>query len=191
MTKEAGKGEETIILGIDPGSYVMGYSVIRAVSKNKIELLCMDSLKLSKVKDHFQRLKYIYQSIARLIDTYNPDQIALEAPFFGKNVQSMLKLGRAQGIAMAPAILREIPIFEYPPKQVKQSITGNGNATKQQVADMLKHQVEFDVEPELLDATDALATAICHFHHSNKPESAGSYKDWKSFIKDNPDRINQ
>ena len=169
----------------------MGYAVISATGKSEIRLLCVDVLKLGQLKTAPAKLKQIYQSVARLIEMYAPSEVALEAPFFGKNVQSMLKLGRAQGMAMAPAVLKEIPIFEYSPKSVKQAITGNGNASKEQVAAMLKHQVDINFDFKFLDATDALATAICHLHHEEKMGSTKSYGSWKDFVKSNPDKLKE
>lgn len=180
---------EKTILGIDPGSNIMGIGIIRANGSNSAKLLAMDILKLSGYKSSSLKLKQIFQSVSRLIETFEPDEVALEAPFFGKNVQSMLKLGRAQGMAMAPAIIKEIPVFEYSPKEIKQSITGNGNATKEQVAEMLKLQIDFGKMPKHLDATDALATALCHMFRSQKKGSDTSYKGWKSFLDQNPDRV--
>ena len=128
--------KERIILGLDPGTTVMGYGVI-LVRKPKIDLLQFGVIQLSKYESHELRLKKIFDRVLSLIDDFHPDEVALEAPFYGKNVQSMLKLGRAQGVAMSAALSRAIPIVEYAPKRVKQSVTGNGNASKEQVAKML------------------------------------------------------
>jgi crossover junction endodeoxyribonuclease RuvC len=175
-----------VILGVDPGTSVMGYGVIEAKG-NQLKLLQFAVIRLSKYSGHELKLKKIFERILGLIDDYLPDEVALEAPFYGKNVQSMLKLGRAQGVAMAAALSREIPITEYAPKKVKQSVTGNGNASKEQVAAMLQQLLKFEDLPKLLDATDALAVAICHHYQGGKTES--SSKDWSRFLKENPGRI--
>lgn len=175
-----------VILGVDPGTTVMGYGVIEAKGST-LTLLQFGVIKLSKYSGHELKLKKIFERIIGLIDEFLPDEVALEAPFYGKNVQSMLKLGRAQGVAMAAALSREIPITEYAPKKVKQSVTGNGNASKEQVAAMLQQIFKFDDLPKLLDASDALAVAVCH-HFQKKPGKKAP-SDWKSFIKDNPSRV--
>lgn len=179
--------KDKVILGIDPGTTVMGYGVIR-IRGNKPLVLQLGVIHLSKYKSHELKLKKIFDRVVSLIDDYLPDEVALEAPFYGKNVQSMLKLGRAQGVAMAAALSREIPITEYAPKKVKQSVTGNGNASKEQVAYMLEKIFTFKQQPDqLLDATDALAVALCHYYNFGKPAaSAGS---WKAFLTNNPERI--
>ncbi|MFP4089680.1 MAG: crossover junction endodeoxyribonuclease RuvC [Cyclobacteriaceae bacterium] len=186
--------KEKIILGIDPGTQVMGYGVLMITSSQKgkkIDLLQYGVIHLSKYKQHELKLKKIFERVLGLLDEYVPDEVALEAPFYGKNVQSMLKLGRAQGVAMAAALSRQIPIVEYAPKKVKQSVTGNGNASKEQVAHMLKNLIKFPAEPtaeqQLLDATDALAVALCH--HYQKASPVRQAKSWKAFIADNPERI--
>ena len=181
--------KEKIILGIDPGTNVMGYGLISCQGQ-KINLIQFGVIHLSKYPNHEIKLKKIYDRISELIAEYLPDEVALEAPFYGKNVQSMLKLGRAQGVAMAAALNREIPINEYAPKKVKQSVTGNGNASKEQVASMIQTLLKFDDAPKLLDATDALAVAICH-HFSSKVGSipAKGGNSWKAFISDNPGRV--
>ncbi len=183
MSKDASL--EKIILGVDPGTSVMGYGIIK-VKKCQVTLLQFGVIHISKYAGHELKLKKIFDRILSLIDDYHPDEVALEAPFFGKNVQSMLKLGRAQGVAMAAALSREIPITEYAPKKVKQSVTGNGNASKEQVAAMLKTLLKFKDAP-LLDATDALAVALCHHYQGGKPVQ--SAKSWKSFLADNPARV--
>ena len=167
----------------------MGYGVILCKG-SKITLLQFGVIHLSKYKNHEVKLKKIYERISELINEYLPDEVALEAPFYGKNVQSMLKLGRAQGVAMAAALNKDIPINEYAPKKVKQSVTGNGNASKEQVAAMLQSLLKFSDAPKLMDATDALAVALCH-HFSSKLGGVGaqSGKSWKSFISDNPGRV--
>jgi crossover junction endodeoxyribonuclease RuvC len=178
--------KEKIILGLDPGTNVMGYGLI-LVRKPKVDLLQFGVIQLSKYESHELRLKKIFQRVLSLIDEYHPDEVALEAPFFGKNVQSMLKLGRAQGVAMSAALSREIPIVEYAPKRVKQSVTGNGNASKEQVAKMLMTLFTIKELPKLLDATDALAVAVCH--HFQKSETKSKTKSWEAFVKDNPLRV--
>ncbi|REE05732.1 crossover junction endodeoxyribonuclease RuvC [Marinoscillum furvescens] len=177
---------EKIILGIDPGTTVMGYGIIKT-RKQQVTLLQFGVIHLSKYSGHELKLKKIFERVISLIDDYHPDEVALEAPFFGKNVQSMLKLGRAQGVAMAAALSREIAITEYAPKKVKQSVTGNGNASKEQVAAMLKTLLKFDDAPKLLDATDALAVALCH-HYQGGGTTKASYKSWKAFLSENPNR---
>jgi crossover junction endodeoxyribonuclease RuvC len=179
---------ERIILGIDPGTTVMGFGMIKVVG-NQMELILMDELLLSKYDSHSLRLKKIFDRTLSLIDEYHPDELAIEAPFFGKNVQSMLKLGRAQGVAMAAALYREIPTTEYLPKKVKMSITGNGNSSKEQVAGMLKRLLNISVLPTKLDATDGLAVAVCHFYNGGKEQGKKKYGSWKSFISDNPKKI--
>jgi crossover junction endodeoxyribonuclease RuvC len=177
---------EQIILGLDPGTTVMGYGLILSKG-NRLELLQFGVIHLSKYKQHELKLKKIFERVIGIIDEFNPDEVALEAPFFGKNIQSMLKLGRAQGVAMAAALSREIPITEYAPKKIKQCVTGNGNASKEQVAAMLKDILRFEEIPKLLDATDALAVAITH--HYQKGNNNRSNKSWSSFLKQNPERI--
>jgi len=179
--------KERIILGIDPGTNIMGYGLI--IQKgNKISLITLGILKLGKYDTHALKLKKIFERTLGLIEEYKPDEMALEAPFFGKNVQSMLKLGRAQGVAMAAGLYKDLPIFEYSPKKIKQAITGNGNASKEQVAAMLKSLVEFETIPKHLDATDGLAAAVCHFFQGDNVKTGKSYSGWGSFLKDNPDR---
>jgi crossover junction endodeoxyribonuclease RuvC len=180
------KVKERIILGLDPGTNVMGYGVI-LIRNPKIELLQFGVIQLNKYETHELRLKKIFDRVLSLIDDFNPDEVALEAPFFGKNVQSMLKLGRAQGVAMSAALSREIPIVEYAPKRVKQSVTGNGNASKEQVAKMLMTLFTIKELPKLLDATDALAVAVCH--HFQRGELKSKNKSWESFVKNNPARL--
>jgi crossover junction endodeoxyribonuclease RuvC len=182
------KPAERIILGVDPGTNVMGYGLVLAVGQ-KLSLLQYGVIHLGQYDGHALRLQKIFQRMVQLIDEYHPDEMALEAPFYGKNVQSMLKLGRAQGVAMAAALSRSIPIEEYAPKKVKQAVTGNGNASKEQVSRMVMQQLQFQ-SPEdfLLDATDALAVAICHFYQ-NGLGGASKQKDWRAFLQENPGRI--
>lgn len=180
--------KERIILGIDPGTNVMGYGLIHCKGE-KMSVIQFGVIHLSKYKNHEIKLKKIFDRVTELLKEYLPDEVALEAPFFGKNVQSMLKLGRAQGVAMAAALNRDMPIHEYAPKRVKQSVTGNGNASKEQVAQMIQTLLKFDEAPKLLDATDALAVAICHHYSSKSGMPSGGKQSWKSFISDNPGRV--
>ncbi|MDD6209875.1 MAG: crossover junction endodeoxyribonuclease RuvC [Bacteroidales bacterium] len=182
--------KERIILGIDPGTTVMGYGVLRVIN-NKPVLESMGVLILGKYGDHYVKLRRIFEKVIGLIDNYHPDELAIEAPFFGKNVQSMLKLGRAQGVAMSAALARDIPIMEYAPLKIKMSITGNGKASKEQVAGMLQrilHIPDEDMLPQL-DATDGLAAALCHFYQSNNPLVEKKYTSWKDFINQHPSRV--
>ncbi len=178
-----------IILGIDPGTTIMGFGLIQTNNK-KMTLIELNELQLSKIKDHYLRLKLIFERTIQLIDKFKPDEIAIEAPFFGKNVQSMLKLGRAQGVAMAAGLSREIPVTEYSPKKIKMAITGNGNASKEQVAKMLQGLFKIKELPRNLDSTDGLAAAVCHFYNSDSVITEKKYTGWESFIKNNPTKIN-
>ena len=184
--------KERIILGIDPGTSVMGYGIIRIEGKKPI-MEAMGVLQLNKYEDHYVRLKKIFDRVLSLIDQYHPDELAIEAPFFGKNVQSMLKLGRAQGTAISAALSRDIPIFEYAPLKIKMSITGNGQASKEQVAGMLQRILHISKDNMLpqLDATDGLAAALCHFLQSNNPVSDKKYSGWKDFIAKNPGKVKE
>lgn len=177
---------EKIILGLDPGTNITGYGII-CVTGSNVKLVQFGVIQLGKTGEHSIKLKKIFDKVIHLIEEYHPDEMALEAPFFGKNVQSMLKLGRAQGVAMSAALSREIPIVEYAPKKVKQSVTGNGNASKEQVARMLMQVFQIKEVPKLLDATDALAVALCH--HFQKGQVKSKTKSWEGFVKENPDRI--
>tara|TARA_R110002050_G_scaffold94765_3_gene197360 strand:+ start:100883 stop:101485 length:603 start_codon:yes stop_codon:yes gene_type:complete len=176
--------KERIILGIDPGTTIMGFGLIKVVGKT-MQFIQMNELNLKKYDDHYLKLKLIFERTIELIDTHNPDEIAIEAPFFGKNVQSMLKLGRAQGVAMAAGLSREIPITEYLPKKIKMAITGSGNASKEQVAKMLQSVLGLKTLPKNLDATDGLAAAVCHFYNSGRIEVGKSYSGWDAFVKQN------
>ena len=180
--------DEKIILGIDPGTTIMGFGIIKIKDK-KINMILMNELNLTKYKDHYLKLKLIFERTVSLIESYNPDEIAIEAPFFGKNIQSMLKLGRAQGVAMAAGLTREIPIQEYSPKKIKMSITGNGNASKEQVAKMLQTLLKIEKLPKNLDSTDGLAAAVCHFYNSQNSFGEKKYSGWASFIKNNQQKI--
>ena len=180
--------EEKIILGIDPGTTIMGFGLIKVKDK-KMSLILMNELNLTKYKDHYLKLKLIFERTISLIESYNPDEIAIEAPFFCKNIQSMLKLGRAQGVAMAAGLTREIPIQEYSPKKIKMSITGNGNASKEQVAKMLQSLLKIEKLPKNLDSTDGLAAAVCHFYNSQNSFGEKKYSGWASFVKNNQQKI--
>jgi crossover junction endodeoxyribonuclease RuvC len=166
----------------------MGFGLIKVVKK-KMYFLQLNELQLKKYDDHYLKLKLIFERTVELIDTYKPDHIAIEAPFFGKNVQSMLKLGRAQGVAMAAGLSREIPITEYSPKKIKMAITGNGNASKEQVAKMLQSLLNLKELPKNLDSTDGLAAAVCHFYNSGRVQIGKSYTGWSAFVKQNEGRI--
>ena len=184
--------QDKIILGIDPGTNIMGHGTIHLQGK-EIKLLGAGIISLQKIKDHPLKLKRIFEGTIELIEQHKPDELAIEAPFFGKNVQSMLKLGRAQGIAIAAAIVRGIPVFEYSPKKIKQSVTGNGNASKEQVAEMLQKLLAIKNLPHYLDATDALGAAMCHHFQSNTSllqngKTERKFSGWKSFLTENPER---
>lgn len=179
--------QERIILGIDPGTTVMGWGVIRAVG-NKPECLALGIIELHKYGNHYLKLQKIFERVIGLIEEYLPDEMALEAPFFGKNVQSMLKLGRAQGVAMAAGLSRDIPITEYAPLKIKMAVTGNGRASKEQVAGMLKQYLNLNDIPDKLDATDGLAAALCHFFQNQNIQQPKAYNGWKDYINKNPGR---
>jgi len=181
--------EKLKILGIDPGTNFMGYAVISVVGET-IQCICLGTLKMKKYNTQQEKLKHIFQRIRQLTKHYKPEHMSIEAPFFGKNVQSMLKLGRAQGVAIAAAITADVPVSEYSPKKIKLSVTGNGNASKEQVQAMLTQLVVIDNPNDSLDASDALAAAVCHYYQSQSPLSgASNYNNWSDFIKNNPDRI--
>ncbi|MEO8415062.1 MAG: crossover junction endodeoxyribonuclease RuvC [Ginsengibacter sp.] len=179
-----------IILGIDPGTVIMGFGVIE-VSSNGVTLVMMDVLKLSSHKDAYERLQIIHQKVCDLVKIHSPHALAIEAPFFGKNVQSMLKLGRAQGVAIAAAMQAGVPVTEYSPRKIKQSITGNGNADKLQVLKMLQRILSFEENPRHYDATDALAVAVCHHFQGNRPadQTVKKLSGWKDFLVQNPERL--
>jgi crossover junction endodeoxyribonuclease RuvC len=179
-----------IILGIDPGTIVMGYGII-AVEGNNISLVELGVLKPGKVSDSYKKLQLIFNTVSGLITKYQPTSFAIEAPFFGKNVQSMLKLGRAQGVAIAAAMRHGLEVTEYSPKKVKQSITGNGNADKEQVMHMLQRLLNFKETPKQFDATDALAVAVCHYFQENSVlhTTGEKVKGWAAFMKNNPERV--
>lgn len=180
--------KERIILGIDPGTTVMGYGIIRCTD-NKAAMMAMGVLELQKYDNHYLKLQKIFERVVQLVDSYHPDELAIEAPFYGKNVQSMLKLGRAQGVAMAAALSRSLPIFEYAPLRIKQAITGNGRASKEQVAMLLQNMLKLKELPKYLDATDGLAAAYCHFLQNQRVQISGGAKSWKEFINKNPGRV--
>jgi crossover junction endodeoxyribonuclease RuvC len=192
--------KDKVILGIDPGTNIMGYGAIHLVG-NEIKLLGAGIISMERLKDHPLKMKRIFEGTIDLIEQFKPDELAIEAPFFGKNVQSMLKLGRAQGIAIAAAMVREVPIFEYAPKRIKQAVTGNGNASKEQVAAMLQKILLIKNLPHYLDATDALGAALCHYFsegirdlenhsqpRSKKATANKKFSGWKSFLSENPGR---
>jgi crossover junction endodeoxyribonuclease RuvC len=182
--------KERIILGIDPGTSILGYGIIEVKGK-QMQLLALGVVRLDKIDDHALKLKKIFERCIELIDGFHPDELAIEAPFFGKNVQSMLKLGRAQGVAIAAALSRQLSVTEYAPRKIKQSITGNGNASKEQVAAMIQRllNIEDSQMPEKMDATDGLAAAVCHFYQTSNPLLGTKSNSWKSFLSNNPDRI--
>ena len=180
-------------MGIDPGTNIMGYGVLK-VSDGKARMMTMGVIDLRKFGDAYLKLGHIFERVTGIIDSFLPDEMAIEAPFFGKNVQSMLKLGRAQGVAIAAAIKHGVPIHEYAPMKIKMAITGNGSASKQQVAGMLSRLLNISAEemPRFLDATDALAAAYCHFLQMGRPESdAPHYRGWKDFVVKNQDKVRQ
>ena len=180
--------ENQIILGIDPGTTIMGFGLIN-VDKGQMKLIQMHELQLKKYDNHYLKLQQIFARTLGLIEEYHPDQIAIEAPFFGKNVQSMLKLGRAQGVAMAAGLYRVVPITEYSPKKIKMAITGNGNASKEQVAKMLQSLLKIKELPKNLDATDGLAAAVCHFFNHGRPEKTKTYSGWQAYVNQNPKKV--
>lgn len=182
--------KEKIILGIDPGTTIMGYGVL-CIAGNTPRLVAMGIVDLRKFSNHYLKLRHIHERVLGIIESYLPDELAIEAPFFGKNVQSMLKLGRAQGVAMAAALSRDIPITEYAPLKIKMSITGNGQASKEQVAGMLQRILHIAPEemPTFMDATDGLAAAYCHFLQMGRPSLEKGYSGWKDFIAKNPGRV--
>ena len=183
---------EKIILGVDPGTNVMGYGLLK-VNGNKAEMLAMGVIDMRRQSDPYLRLGRIFERITGIIDEFLPDEMAIEAPFFGKNVQSVLKLGRAQGVAIAAAIHHDVPIHEYAPMKIKMAITGNGGASKEQVAGMLKRLLNINDKdmPAFMDATDALGAAYCHFMQQGRPVSDVHYGSWKDFAERNRERVKQ
>jgi crossover junction endodeoxyribonuclease RuvC len=182
--------KDKVILGIDPGTNLMGYGVLH-IQDSKPHVVTLGVIDLRKYANHYLKLGHIHERVRGIIESFLPDEVAIEAPFFGKNVQSMLKLGRAQGVAMAAALERDIPITEYAPLKIKMSITGNGQASKEQVADMLKRILKLSDEMTgpFFDATDALAAAYCHYLQLDKPQQTKNYSNWKDFIKKNPNKV--
>ena len=188
---------EKIILGVDPGTMVMGYGLVAQKGKS-LSIIRMGVLKLNKLENQAMKLKTIFERMLEIVEEYKPDEMAIEAPFYGKNVQSMLKLGRAQGVAMAAALYRDIPIFEYAPRTIKQTITGNGNASKEQVSKMLQAMLKFEEMPKYFDATDALAAAVCHYldrgkdvNYTKKKQHKSAASSWAKFVAENPDRLSK
>ena len=177
-----------VILGIDPGTIITGYGIIN-ISGKSVSLENFGYIDLSKLKSPYEKLRMIFERTVSLVKEYKPDEFAVEAPFFGNNVQSMLKLGRAQGVAIVAAISNGVPVFEYSPRKIKMAITGNGAASKEQVALFLKNLLKFDKIPDKLDATDGLAVAVCHFYQNKSVEGKKSASSWKSFINQNPKRV--
>ena len=185
----AEKKTSEIILGLDPGTVVFGYGVIERTGQ-KMKLISMGVVQLAKHEDALIRLKIISEKVSGLIEQYQPTSTAIEAPFFGKNVQSMLKLGRAQGVSIAVSLVKDVPVFEYSPKKIKMAITGNGNASKEQVAKMLQQLCKFDLQPKFFDATDALAAAVCHHFQNNAAIAGGKkFSGWKDFVKNNESKV--
>lgn len=182
--------DDRVIMGIDPGTNIMGYAFI-GVNGNRARLIAMGVIDMRKCTDMYMKLGEIFTRVQGLINSYLPDELAIEAPFFGKNVQSMLKLGRAQGVAIAAAISRQVPIHEYAPMKIKMAITGNGSASKEQVADMLRRMLKISDEemPRFMDATDALGAAFCHFIQQGRPVSDKKYSSWADFAAKNPGKV--
>ena len=182
--------KDKVILGIDPGTNLMGYGVLHIVD-SKPEVVTLGVIDLRKYANHYLKLAHIHERVSGIIQSYLPDELAIEAPFFGKNVQSMLKLGRAQGTAIAAAIHHGVPIHEYAPLKIKMAITGNGAASKEQVAGMLQRLLKFDKDAmvKFMDATDALGAAYCHYMQMNRPESQAHYREWKDFVNKNQTRV--
>ena len=190
--------QHRIIMGIDPGTNRMGYGVLEVLGKNKLRALVIGDIDMVKMKDPYEKLRYIFDRVLALVDEYRPDEVALESPFFGENVQSMLKLGRAQGVAMAAALCRGHKVFEDAPRRVKQAITGKGGAAKEQVASMLKSMLGVEYNPKRLDATDGLAVALCHYSETSqviphqpvsRTRRSSSNSSWEKFVNNNPDRV--
>ena len=181
---------ERYILGIDPGTNIMGYGVIKVIG-NKATLVDLGTCDFRKISDQYLKLKQIYIAVTSLIEKYLPDELSIESQFYGVNPQTLHKLGRAQGVAIAAALMRDMPIAEYAPLKIKMAITGNGSATKEQVADMVRRLLNIPNEliPHHLDATDALAAAYCHFLQSGAPEHQRKYSDWKDFVAKNTSKL--
>ena len=181
---------DRVIMGVDPGTNIMGYAFI-GVNGNRAHLITMGVIDMRKCKDMYMKLGEIFERVQGLIASFLPDELAIEAPFFGKNVQSMLKLGRAQGVAIAAAISRQVPIHEYAPLKIKMAITGNGSASKEQVADMLRRMLNIssDEMPQFMDATDALGAAFCHYLQKGRPASEKKYSSWTDYVNKNPGKV--
>lgn len=190
MTTATDSQWDKVIIGIDPGTNLMGYGIL-GIKGKKPSMIALGVITLSKFESHYMRLARIYERVLGLVEQYLPDEMAIEAPFFGKNVQSMLKLGRAQGVAMAAALTRQVPITEYEPRKIKMAITGNGAASKEQVQEMLRRILNLSPDDlnTTLDATDALGAALCHFYESSRPQLTKGPNNWKEFIARNPDRV--
>ena len=188
--EESVRKYQRVIIGIDPGTNVMGYGIL-GINGKQPEMVAMGVLTLERMETHYLRLRRIFDRVTSLITQYLPDEMAIEAPFYGKNVQSMLKLGRAQGVAMAAALERDVPIAEYEPRKIKMAITGNGAASKEQVQEMLRHILNIDRDALLpqLDATDALAAALCHFYESSRPATAKGASSWKEYVASHPSKV--
>ena len=183
------KQASKVILGIDPGTVIMGYGVIEVIDKKPYALVIGD-VKMAKLANHYVKLQHIFNRVTQLIEEYHPDELAIESPFMGKNAQVAIKLGRAQGAAIAAALQRDIPIFEYAPRKIKMAITGTGTASKEQVASLLQNILKLKEIPKNLDATDGLAAALCHFYQSSNPIlGSGGNKNWSDFLKNNPNRV--
>lgn len=182
------KARDRIILGIDPGTNLMGYGIIQGIGKIP-GYVNMGVIDLKRAGDHYMKLRKIYESTLGLIEQYLPDEVAIEAPFYGKNVQSMLKLGRAQGVAMAAVLARDVPVFEYAPRKIKLSITSAGDASKEQVAGMLARMFNLQEIPKNLDATDGLAVAVCHFYQQGLEHKKPGAKSWEEYIRKNPGKV--
>ncbi len=186
--------EGKVVMGIDPGTNLLGYGILKIEQQTPV-CLVLGVVRLGKYGDRYKKLRTIFERVGSLVEQYRPDEVALEAPFFGENVQSMLKLGRAQGVAMTAALVRDIPVFEYAPSRVKQAITGRGSASKEQLAEMLQKVLRFDTRPKELDATDGLAVALCHYYTRSSPLGDTTHggknggPDWKSFVDKHPDKI--
>lgn len=182
------EAQDKIILGIDPGTTLMGYGIIECKGKNP-GYIDMGVVDLRKSGDHYMKLREIYESTIKLMDNYLPDEVSIEAPFYGKNIQSMLKLGRAQGVAMAAVLARDVPVFEYAPRKIKLAITGAGDASKEQVAAMLARMFDLKEIPKNLDATDGLAAAVCHFFQNGLPQKKSGSNSWEEYIRKNPGKV--
>lgn len=190
MAKNEKKEQGTYrILGVDPGTSLLGFAILE-ISNRKMRVIEMGVIHLSKFPSHNERLQRIFERLKQLIFTHKPKEMAIEAPFYGKNAQSMLKLGRAQGVAIAAAMTSAVQVQEYAPRKIKQAVTGNGNASKEQVAKMMEQEFKIDLSDQILDATDALGAAICHYYQTKNKISGGkSYSGWDAFIKDNPNKV--